>query len=153
MASEHLNGHVRLEFNIPGVTFGGRYDGSGIVVPDGSTPPPDAANSYQPTACPGGRPPHAWLADGRSLYDTFHSEWTLLQLGPKPLDASAFLAAASRLGMDLKAVSHSADDLLALYEASWVLIRPDQVVAWRGHDDQQALQVLQQAMGLVAVSV
>ena len=148
MASEHLNGHVRLEFNIPGVTFGGRYDGSAIVVSDGSTPPPDAANSYQPTACPGGRPPHAWLADGRSLYDTFHSEWTLLQLGPQPLDASAFLAAASRLGMDLKAVSHSADELLALYEAPWVLIRPDQVVAWRGHEDQQALQVLQQALGI-----
>lgn len=153
MASEHLNGHVRLEFNIPGVTFGGRYDGSAIVVADGSTPPPDAANSYQPRACPGGRPPHAWLADGRSLYDTFHSEWTLLQLGPQPLDASAFLAAANRLGMDLKAVSHSADELLALYEAPWVLIRPDQVVAWRGHNDQQALQVLQQAMGLVGVSV
>jgi len=148
MASEHLNGHVRLEFNIPGVTFGGRYDGSAIVVTDGSTPPPDAANSYQPSACPGGRPPHAWLADGRSLYDTFHSEWTLLRLGPQPLDASAFLAAASRLGMDLKAVSHIADELLALYEAPWVLIRPDQVVAWRGHDDLQALQVLQQALGI-----
>jgi hypothetical protein len=118
------------------------------VVTDGSTPPPDAANSYQASACPGGRPPHAWLADGRSLYDTFHSEWTLLQLGPQPLDASVFLAAASRLGMDLKAVSHRTDDLLALYEAPWVLIRPDQVVAWRGHNDQQALQVLQQAMGI-----
>jgi 2-polyprenyl-6-methoxyphenol hydroxylase-like FAD-dependent oxidoreductase len=148
MAAEHLNGHVRLEFNIPGVTFGGRYDGSAIVVTDGSTPPPDAANSYQASACPGGRPPHAWLADGRSLYDTFHSEWTLLQLGPQPLDASVFLAAASRLGMDLKAVSHRTDDLLALYQAPWVLIRPDQVVAWRGHNDQQALQVLQQAMGI-----
>jgi hypothetical protein len=50
--------------------------------------------------------------------------------------------------MDLKALSHSGDDLLALYEAPWVLIRPDQVVAWRGHNDQQALQVLQQAMGI-----
>lgn len=148
MASEHLNGHVRLEFNIPGVTFGGRYDGSVIVVTDGSTPPPDAANSYQPSACPGGRPPHAWLADGRSLYDTFHSEWTLLQLGPQPLDAKAFLAAASQLGMDVKPVLHSDPELLALYEAPWVLIRPDQVVAWRGHDDRKALQVLQQAMGL-----
>jgi hypothetical protein len=148
MASEHLNGHVRLEFNIPGVTFGARYDGSAIVVADGSTPPPDAANSYQPSACPGGRPPHAWLADGRSLYDTFHSEWTLLQLGPQPLDASAFLAAASQLGMDVKPVLHSDPELLALYEAPWVLIRPDQVVAWRGHDDQQAYQVLQQAMGM-----
>jgi 2-polyprenyl-6-methoxyphenol hydroxylase-like FAD-dependent oxidoreductase len=50
LASLHLNQHVRLEFNIPGVTFGGRYDGSPIVVTDGSTPPPDAANSYQPSA-------------------------------------------------------------------------------------------------------
>ena len=147
-ASEHLNGHVRLEFNIPGVTFGGRYDGSAIVVTDGSTPPPDAANSYQPSACPGGRPPHAWLADGRSLYDTFHSEWTLLQLGPQPLDAKAFLAAASQLGMDVKPVLHSDPELLTLYEAPWVLIRPDQVVAWRGHNDRKALQVLQRAMGM-----
>src|SRR5690606_29026303 len=60
-ASLHLNAHVRLEFNIPGVTFGGRYDGSPIVVADGSTPPPDGPNHYVPTACPGGRPPHAWL--------------------------------------------------------------------------------------------
>lgn len=148
-ASEHLSRHVRLEFNIPGVTFGGRYDGSAIVVADGTKPPADAANSYQPSACPGGRPPHVWLADGRSIYDTFHQEWTLLQLGPQFLDASAFLAAAISLGMDLKQVRHSTDDVLALYEAPWVLIRPDQVVAWRGHNDQQALQVLQQAIGMV----
>jgi 2-polyprenyl-6-methoxyphenol hydroxylase-like FAD-dependent oxidoreductase len=147
-ASVHLNGHVRLEFNIPGVTFGGRYDASPIVVADGRTPPDDAANSYQPSACPGGRPPHAWLADGRSLYDTFHSEWTLLQLGPQSPDAGAFELAAQVLGMDLKRVQHSASELLGLYEAPWVLIRPDQVVAWRGQDDQQALQVVRQAMGM-----
>jgi 2-polyprenyl-6-methoxyphenol hydroxylase-like FAD-dependent oxidoreductase len=147
MASEHLNGHVRLEFNIPGVTFGGRYDGSAIVVADGSTPPPDAANNYQPSACPGGRPPHAWLADGRSLYDSFHTEWTLLQLGSTRSSSTAFETAALSLGIDLKRVHHSAPDLLALYEAPWVLIRPDQVVAWRGQDDRQALQVLQQALG------
>jgi hypothetical protein len=147
MASEHLNGHVRLEFNIPGVTFGGRYDGSAIVVADGSLPPPDAANSYQPSACPGGRPPHAWLADGRSLYDTFHTEWTLLHLGPTRTSSTAFETAALSLGIDLKRAHHSAPELLALYEAPWVLIRPDQVVAWRGQDDRQALQVLQQALG------
>jgi hypothetical protein len=147
IASDHLNGHVRLEFNIPGVTFGGRYDGSAIVVADGSTPPPDAANSYQPSACPGGRPPHAWLADGRSLYDSFHTEWTLLQLGSTSTSSTSFETAALSLGIDLKRVHHSAPDLLALYEAPWVLIRPDQVVAWRGQDDRQALQVLQQALG------
>jgi 2-polyprenyl-6-methoxyphenol hydroxylase-like FAD-dependent oxidoreductase len=35
-AAGHLNAHVRLEFNIPGVTFGGRYDGSPLIVPDGA---------------------------------------------------------------------------------------------------------------------
>src|SRR6185503_15630870 len=29
-ASAHLNAHARLEFNIPGVTFGARYDGSPV---------------------------------------------------------------------------------------------------------------------------
>src|SRR5690606_30501069 len=57
-ASIELNRHARLEFNIPGVTFGGRYDGSPIIVGDGSAVPPDAPNTYVPTASPGGRPPH-----------------------------------------------------------------------------------------------
>ena len=73
-ASDYLNTHVRLEFNIPGVTFGGRYDSSPLIVKDGSTPPPDEAGSYTPTACPGGRAPHAWLDDGSSLYDSLQSE-------------------------------------------------------------------------------
>ena len=62
LTGDHFNHHARFEFNIPGITFGGRYDGSPIIVPDGTAPPPDAANSYQPTACPGGRAPHLWLA-------------------------------------------------------------------------------------------
>lgn len=58
-ASAHLNRHARLEFNIPGVTFGGRYDDSPVIVHDGAALPPDEPNRYQPTASPGGRPPHA----------------------------------------------------------------------------------------------
>ena len=46
IAGDHLNAHARAEFNIPGITFGGRYDGSAIIVPDGTAPPPDAANTY-----------------------------------------------------------------------------------------------------------
>lgn len=40
-----------------------------VIAGDGSTPPPDSANSYQPSACPGA--PHAWLADHSSLFDHF----------------------------------------------------------------------------------
>jgi 2-polyprenyl-6-methoxyphenol hydroxylase-like FAD-dependent oxidoreductase len=147
VASDYLNGHVRREFNIPGVTFGGRYDGSPIIVGDGTSAPPDAANSYVPCATPGGRPPHAWLADGRSLYDTFHSEWTLLVLGTAPADTAPFEAAAQALDMDLKVVPQPSDELLALYEAPMVLIRPDQIVAWRGHDARLAQAVCAQVLG------
>ncbi|MEY3612259.1 MAG: 2,4-dichlorophenol 6-monooxygenase [Pseudomonadota bacterium] len=147
VASDYLNGHVRREFNIPGVTFGGRYDGSPIIVGDGSTAPPDAANHYQPCATPGGRPPHAWLPDGRSLYDTFNFEWTLLALGPQPPDARAFEQSAQAMGLDLRVVHHTSADILALYEAPLILIRPDQIVAWRGHDAQQAPSILSRVLG------
>ena len=50
-------------------------------MPDGTAPPPDAVNTYQPTGCPGGRAPHLWLDDGRSLYDALGFEFTLLVLG------------------------------------------------------------------------
>ncbi|MDB5915320.1 MAG: hypothetical protein JWP22_3995 [Ramlibacter sp.] len=146
-AAEHLNAHVRLEFNIPGVTFGGRYDGSPLIVGDGTSPPPDAANVYLPTATPGGRPPHAWLEDGRSLFDSFHGEWTLLVLGTDPPDASGFELAARELGLDLRIVRHRSAPLAELYAAPLALIRPDQIVAWRGNGDHAARDVLRQAAG------
>ncbi|MBT9465103.1 MAG: FAD-dependent oxidoreductase [Hydrogenophaga sp.] len=149
-ASVHLNAHVRLEFNIPGVTFGGRYDGSPIVVADGSRPPDDKPNEYVPTACPGGRPPHAWLEDGRSLYDSFHFEWTLLALGPHAPDTEPFERAALTAGLDLQVVRHAAPELLALYEAPMVLIRPDQMVAWRGTDATNAASILGTCVGVPA---
>jgi len=147
VASDYLNGHVRREFNIPGVTFGGRYDRSPLIVADGTAPPPDAANSYTASACPGGRPPHAWLADGRSLFDTLHSEWTLLALGSEPPDTKPFELAARALGLDLRVVRHDVPTLATLYEAPLALIRPDQIVAWRGSDAQLALAVLRQVSG------
>jgi 2-polyprenyl-6-methoxyphenol hydroxylase-like FAD-dependent oxidoreductase len=148
-ASAHLNAHVRLEFNIPGITFGGRYDGSPVIIPDGSSPPPDEPNHYVPTACPGGRPPHAWLPDGRSLYDSFHSGWTLLALGPEAPPTTDFEESASSMKMDLGVVRHQSEELRALYEAPLVLVRPDQVVAWRGADAKGAAGILGLCLGHV----
>jgi hypothetical protein len=101
---DHFNHHARFEFNIPRITFGGRYDASPIIVADRTMPPADQPNDYVPTACPGGRPPHLWLADGRSRYDTLGFEFTLLQLGPKPAEAAPFLIAAKAMGMPLTVV-------------------------------------------------
>jgi 2-polyprenyl-6-methoxyphenol hydroxylase-like FAD-dependent oxidoreductase len=142
VAAQYLDGHVKREFNIPGITFGGRYDGSPLIVSDGSSPPPDQPNAYVPSACPGGRPPHAWLSDGRSLFDTFHSEWTLLVLGANAPDTAAFVSAAQERQMDMLVVRHEQAELLALYQAPLVLIRPDQIVAWRGYDGSKAAAVI-----------
>ena len=69
-------------------------------------------------------------------------------LGPTPPDTAAFESAGQALGLDLKVVHHSSDELLTLYEAPMVLIRPDQIVAWRGHDGVKAKSVLAQALGI-----
>jgi 2-polyprenyl-6-methoxyphenol hydroxylase-like FAD-dependent oxidoreductase len=139
-AGAYFADHGRKEFNIPGVTFGGRYDGSPVIVPDGTVPPPDAANVYVPTACPGGRPPHLWLPDGRSLYDAFGFEWTLLRLGGNA--GEALSAAAIRRGLEMETLRLQSEEARDLYAADLALIRPDQIVAWRGNDDAQAERIL-----------
>jgi hypothetical protein len=151
IASDYLNGHARREFNIPGVTFGGRYIHSPLIVEDGTQAPADAANTYSPSACPGGRPPHAWLPDGSSLFDHFNFEWTLLVLGqdkgPLAQEALKFSDAALQFRLDFKVLRFDSQELLDLYEANLVLIRPDQIVAWRGTNAHQAMQILKQASG------
>ena len=136
-AGTHYGNHGRSEFNIPGITFGTRYDDSPIVVSDGSSPPPDQANVYEPTACPGGRAPHLWFdletAQPASLYDRFGFEFTLLKLdGCREEEAGALQNAALDLHIPLTTVSLPGEEARALYGAGLALIRPDQIVAWRG---------------------
>jgi 2-polyprenyl-6-methoxyphenol hydroxylase-like FAD-dependent oxidoreductase len=142
---DYLARHGAAEFNIPGITFGGRYNDSPAIVPDGTAPPPDRPNVYTQTACPGGRPPHQWLADGRSLFDAFGFEWTLLRLGKA--DGAGFERTARRLGLDLVVFDLRSDEARELYGAELALIRPDQVVAWRGDDDGAAEGVLARLTG------
>jgi 2-polyprenyl-6-methoxyphenol hydroxylase-like FAD-dependent oxidoreductase len=133
-AGEYLNRHSRAEFNIPGITFGGRYDQSPVILGDGSAAPPDEANRYVPSACPGGRAPHHWFGDGASLFDRFGPEYTLLVLRGQGGAAGEFEAAAARAGVPLSVLAPGDDTLRDLYQADYALIRPDQVVAWRGND-------------------
>jgi len=148
-AGEVLAAHGRAEFNIPGITFGTRYDGSPAVVPDGSAPPPDAANHYQQTACPGGRAPHLWLDESTSLYDRFGFGWTLLRLRPDADAAAACVAQAHLRGLSLQVVDLDDARVRELYAADLVLVRPDQVVAWRGHAGDDAAAALRTVLGSV----
>jgi 2-polyprenyl-6-methoxyphenol hydroxylase-like FAD-dependent oxidoreductase len=131
--SEYLNRHARAEFNIPGITLGARYDRSPIIVQDGTDPPPDSPNVYHPSACPGGRAPHAWLSDGRSLFDAFGFEFTLLRLRHDAPDGAPLASAAQARGVPLVILDLAKERLDYLYEASLALVRPDQIVCWRGN--------------------
>jgi 2-polyprenyl-6-methoxyphenol hydroxylase-like FAD-dependent oxidoreductase len=146
-AGERLARHGCAEFDIPGITFGTRYSGSPVVIADGSTAPPDRPNSYEPSASPGGRAPHLWLGEDLSLYDTFGFEWTLLRLGATPPSADRLVRAARRLRLDLEVIDVRSAEARDLYEAPLALVRPDQVVAWRGFSDADAPAVLAAATG------
>jgi 2-polyprenyl-6-methoxyphenol hydroxylase-like FAD-dependent oxidoreductase len=146
-AGAYLAAHGRAEFNIPGITFGARYDGSPVIIADGSAPPPDSANTYVPTASPGGRAPHLWLDAGTSLFDRFGFEWTILRLGPSAPAVDGLAAAAARQGLALTVLDVARSDALELYEAPLALIRPDQIVAWRGAREADAVAALRTATG------
>ncbi len=89
------------------------------------------------------------MPDGTSLFDHFNFEWTLLVLGEaQALNTQPFETAAADLGLDLKVVHQEGTELQALYQAPLALIRPDQIVAWRGNDSQEASSILHQAVGL-----
>ncbi len=117
------------EFHTLGVVLGCRYATSPVIVADGSAAPPDEYRNYHPSAHPGCLAPHAWLADGSSLYDRFGRGFTLLA---EQDDVAAFRAAAEARGVPLTVFVHGDPAITELYAAPLALIRPDQFVAWRG---------------------
>ncbi len=138
-AGEYLARHGREEFTIPGFTFGYRYDGSPAIIPDGTVKPYDAPGVYVPTGKPGGRAPHIWRSDGSSLFDHFGFDWTLLCFAEAGDGARAFAAEAARRDVGLKIVDLSDEPVAAdLYELPFALIRPDQIVAWRGPEPHES---------------
>jgi 2-polyprenyl-6-methoxyphenol hydroxylase-like FAD-dependent oxidoreductase len=118
------------EFASLGIQLGARYDGSAIIADDGTAPPPDSAVDYIPSACPGGRAPHYWIEDRRSLYDTFGPGFTLLRFGAA--GGEGLLSEAAARGIPVQVADVPEDGARDLYERNLALIRPDQHVAWRG---------------------
>jgi hypothetical protein len=115
------------QFRHIGTQLGYSYAGSPIVVGDGTVGPEWTPNEYVVSASPGHIAPHAWLADGISLYDRFGRWYTLLDFGDVPT------AAGGTPPRDwLEIVSVPSSSLRELYAATFVIVRPDQHVAWRG---------------------
>lgn len=114
------------EYDLRLLEMGYRY-ASPIVQPTDPAPDVDA---YEPSAEPGDRAPHAWLADGRSTLDSYGRGFVLVSAGGWS-DAVARVAASL---VPLAALDLDTPDAVALYgvgDGGAVLVRPDGHVAWR----------------------
>ena len=122
-----------------GVQIGGRYDGSPIIVPDGTPPEdvfPTTYDEYFPSGIPGGRAPHLWLDDARemgsSLYDRMGRGFTLLRLNRSKIDVGAFTRVAESRGIPLIILDVPLKEAGELYGRDLILVRPDRYIVWRG---------------------
>jgi len=123
------------EFHTLGTVLGGCYRGSPIVAAEIADVPArnQVGSVYRPSSAPGCLAPHLWMPDGRSLYDCFGRDFTLLM---RPTADSAAVAEARRradvMGVGLQVRALDVDEAGPLYPAPLTLVRPDQHVAWRG---------------------
>jgi 2-polyprenyl-6-methoxyphenol hydroxylase-like FAD-dependent oxidoreductase len=129
---KRLAAHAAHEFLIPGIHLGFRYASSPLVWSDGTPEPPDPANEYAPTARPGHRAPHLWLAPGVALYDKLGADFTLLSLGGDGAAAAALANAFRERRVPLTVLALDSAEARALYGRDYALLGPDQIVYWRG---------------------
>jgi hypothetical protein len=59
------------------------------------------------------------------------------------------MLAAAELGLDLPSLDLPSDEARDLYGADLALVRPDQIVAWRGNAISNAPALLDQVLGRV----
>jgi 2-polyprenyl-6-methoxyphenol hydroxylase-like FAD-dependent oxidoreductase len=140
---------MKREWYTPGIHLGFVYEGSPIIVPDGTPPPPDEVSTYTQTARPGSRAPHIWLSEGQSTLDLFGRGFVLLIFGEG--DTPALVRAAEASGMPLKVhrIEHKA--AAELYAFRFVLVRPDGHVAWRSNrapDTSEAASIISVVRGV-----
>ena len=126
--------HTARMFRTIGLQIGYRYEASPICVSDGTPPPADDPEHYQPTARPGSRAPHVFLDDSRSTLDLFGRGLVLLRLGADAPDIEPLCQTAASRGMPLEVVSLHEPEVRRAFAGPLVLVRPDGHVAWRGYD-------------------
>jgi hypothetical protein len=145
---------MRREWFSIGIHLGYMYEGSPIIVSDGTAPPEDTVSSYTQTARPGSRAPHVWLSEGRSTLDLFGREFVLLRFGSRPPSGEPMVDAAKKRGVPLKVVDIVHPEAEKAYERRLVLVRPDGSVAWRADEHpRDSLAIIDAVRGAASLSV
>ena len=131
---EEIVRNTSRELRSDGIAMGYHYDGSPIVCPDASEPPPMSVTEYVQSTFPGARAPHARLDDGRSTLDLFGRSYVMMRLGRGAPDTAPLEDAAKRRGVPLETAVIDDAAACSAYGRKLVLVRPDGHVAWRGDE-------------------
>ena len=128
-------GPVLRDLNLPqfapeGLNFGYFYEGSPIIVGDGTEAPACTMGAITPSTVPGCRMPH-FVVDGRPILDLLGPDYTLVRFDPA-VDVSAFAAAAADAGLPLTLVDAPLPSDRDVFTHPLLIVRADQHVAWRG---------------------
>jgi len=124
----------RAEFYSLGLVLGYSYAGSPVIQPGGR---PSAASAdvsqYTPASEPGARLPHHWLPDGSSLFDQLGTGFSLVgpASGQHQASIGRLAGQARRRGIPLALVDAPAS---YPWRSEFLLVRPDQHIAWRASD-------------------
>jgi 2-polyprenyl-6-methoxyphenol hydroxylase-like FAD-dependent oxidoreductase len=116
------------EFHSLGLVLGYSY---APCVPDSDSDSDFDVQVYTPSTAPGARLPHVWLSPGRALFDELGSAVTVIH----PRDAVArelegIRQRAAVEGIPLTFVPMP--DAPAFNDRDYLVVRPDQHIAWRG---------------------
>lgn len=126
--------------------FEPNYEGSPIV--HGGDGRPSAIGRHAFAARAGHHLAPQPLSSGRDVFDELGEGFTLIDLGAPPAFVCEFRRAAEALGVPLTVVVDSKADGRERYEATLVLVRPDQFVAWASTDAAGCpADILRQAIG------
>jgi hypothetical protein len=70
------------------------------------------------------------LSNGKNVFEMLGDGFTLLALGCSSADTQVLIDAAATTGVPLHVIHEPTGSQAERYEAHWVLVRPDQFVAW-----------------------
>ena len=88
------------------------------------------------------------LADGQDMWDLLGTGFTLIDLEGAAGMCRGFADAATSRGIPLTILTHPDAALAKTYGAQAILVRPDNFIAWAGHDDGHGAQaILDRATG------
>ena len=131
--------------------FEPHYEGSALVWQESPGDRPcSAKGSHRFEARAGHHLAPAKLSSGLNVYEVLGNQFTLLAVDASDQAVQVFEQAAAAQGMALTVVRTATDAEADRYQARWVLVRPDQFVAWHSREASVTAQTANELLRMAA---